>query len=321
MHLREDFPARGRRALAASPHAAPAARGARGGPRGQGGAPVTGRLRAGGARGGGSAPWPRTSPATATWPASVFTGPGVARASWLARRACCPGLAAFAATAELVDPALRAARRSWPTASAFAAGAVLAELRGPFAGILAAERTGLNFLCRLSGVATLTARYVAETSGTRARIAATRKTTPGLRALEKQAVVHGGGTPHRFGLFDGAMIKDNHIAAAGGVARGGRGRARRLGARAQPRGGGRHARAARGGSRRRRRDRPARQHGHAHGARGRRRSSRDAPSWRSPAACASSACASSPRPAWTSSRWAPSRPGPPWLDLGLDVEV
>jgi nicotinate-nucleotide pyrophosphorylase (carboxylating) len=67
-------------------------------------------------------------------------------------------------------------------------------------------------------VATLTARYVAETAGTRARIAATRKTTPGLRCLEKEAVVHGGGTPHRFGLFDGAMIKDNHIVAAGGVA-------------------------------------------------------------------------------------------------------
>ena len=66
-------------------------------------------------------------------------------------------------------------------------------------------------------MATLTARFVAETSGTGARIAATRKTTPGLRALEKQAVVHGGGTPHRFGLFDGAMIKDNHVAAAGGV--------------------------------------------------------------------------------------------------------
>ena len=66
-------------------------------------------------------------------------------------------------------------------------------------------------------MATLTARYVAETTGTSARIAATRKTTPGLRALEKEAVVHGGGTPHRFGLFDGAMIKDNHIAAAGDV--------------------------------------------------------------------------------------------------------
>jgi nicotinate-nucleotide pyrophosphorylase (carboxylating) len=127
------------------------------------------------------------------------------------------GSAAFAATAALVDPALRVHFRV-PDGAAFAAGDVLAEIAGPFSGILAAERTGLNFLCRLCGVATLTARYVAETTGTAARIAATRKTTPGLRALEKEAVVHGGGTPHRFGLFDGAMIKDNHVAAAGGVA-------------------------------------------------------------------------------------------------------
>jgi nicotinate-nucleotide pyrophosphorylase (carboxylating) len=126
------------------------------------------------------------------------------------------GLAAFAATAELVDPALRV-EYAFADGDRFAAGDGLAGLRGPLAGILAAERTALNFLCHLSGVATLTAAYVAETAGTRARIAATRKTTPGLRALEKQAVVHGGGTPHRFGLFDGAMIKDNHVAAAGGV--------------------------------------------------------------------------------------------------------
>ena len=146
---------------------------------------------------------------------SVFTDPGVARV--VAREAgVLSGLAAFAATAELVDPALRVTPLA-ADGDPFAAGAALVEVAGPFAGILAAERTGLNFLCRLSGVATLTAKYVAETSGTKARIAATRKTTPGLRALEKQAVVHGGGTPHRFGLFDGAMIKDNHIAAAGGV--------------------------------------------------------------------------------------------------------
>ena len=127
------------------------------------------------------------------------------------------GAAAFAATAALVDPTLTVHFRVSDGAS-FAAGDVLAEIAGPFAGILAAERTGLNFLCRLSGVATLTASYVAQTTGTVARIAATRKTTPGLRALEKEAVVHGGGTPHRFGLFDGALIKDNHVAAAGGVA-------------------------------------------------------------------------------------------------------
>jgi nicotinate-nucleotide pyrophosphorylase (carboxylating) len=147
---------------------------------------------------------------------SVFTGHGAALV--LAREdGVLSGSEAFRATAELVDPALRT-EFTVTDGERFAAGAPLATLSGPLAGILAAERTGLNFLCRLSGVATLTAAYVAETSGTRARIAATRKTTPGLRALEKEAVVHGGGTPHRFGLFDGAMIKDNHVAAAGGVA-------------------------------------------------------------------------------------------------------
>ena len=127
------------------------------------------------------------------------------------------GLAALEETALQVDAAL-VVEASIHDGGRFAAGDVVAVLRGPLAGILAAERTALNLLCRLSGVATLTARFVAETSGTKARIAATRQTTPGLRALEKQAVVHGGGTPHRFGLFDGAMIKDNHVAAAGGVA-------------------------------------------------------------------------------------------------------
>jgi nicotinate-nucleotide pyrophosphorylase (carboxylating) len=126
------------------------------------------------------------------------------------------GSAAFVAAAALVDPAIRV-EFVVADGQAFPVGATLASVHGPIAGMLAVERTGLNFLGRLSGVATLTARFVAETSGTKARIAATRKTTPGLRALEKQAVVHGGGTPHRFGLFDGVMIKDNHIAAAGGV--------------------------------------------------------------------------------------------------------
>ena len=147
---------------------------------------------------------------------SVFAGDGVARV--VAREAgVLSGVAALEETARLVDPALIVDVRT-RDGERFASGDVVAELRGSLAAILAAERTALNFLCRLSGVATLTAAYVAETSGTKARVAATRKTTPGLRALEKRAVVHGGGTPHRFGLFDGAMIKDNHIAAAGGVA-------------------------------------------------------------------------------------------------------
>lgn len=144
--------------------------------------------------------------------------PGAGSARVVAREGgVLSGSAAFVAAAALVDPALRVGFVI-ADGTAFSAGATLASVHGPIAGMLAVERTGLNFLGRLSGIATLTARYVAETSGTKARIAATRKTTPGLRALEKQAVVHGGGTPHRFGLFDGVMIKDNHIAAAGGVA-------------------------------------------------------------------------------------------------------
>jgi nicotinate-nucleotide pyrophosphorylase (carboxylating) len=85
--------------------------------------------------------------------------------------------------------------------------------------VLAGERTALNFLGHLSGIASLTARYVALTSGTRAHIVCTRKTTPGLRALEKYAVAAGGGRNHRFGLDDAVLIKDNHVAAAGGISR------------------------------------------------------------------------------------------------------
>jgi len=94
----------------------------------------------------------------------------------------------------------------------------VARLEGPAAGILTAERTALNFLGRLSGIATLTARYVGAIEGTGARILDTRKTTPGLRELEKAAVVAGGGTNHRMGLHDAVMIKENHAAAAGGLA-------------------------------------------------------------------------------------------------------
>jgi nicotinate-nucleotide pyrophosphorylase (carboxylating) len=97
------------------------------------------------------------------------------------------------------------------------AGTPVLRIAGTAAGILIAERTALNFLQRLSGVATLTARYVAAIDGTGARILDTRKTTPTLRALEKAAVVAGGGTSHRLGLFDMVLIKENHVAAAGGV--------------------------------------------------------------------------------------------------------
>jgi nicotinate-nucleotide pyrophosphorylase (carboxylating) len=90
---------------------------------------------------------------------------------------------------------------------------------GPATGLLVAERTALNFLGHLSGIATLTARYVEAVAGSGARILDTRKTTPGLRALEKAAVAAGGGQNHRMGLYDAVLIKENHIALAGGVAK------------------------------------------------------------------------------------------------------
>jgi nicotinate-nucleotide pyrophosphorylase (carboxylating) len=97
------------------------------------------------------------------------------------------------------------------------AGAVIARIEGPARGILSAERVALNFLGRLSGVATLTSRYVEKIAHTGAKVCDTRKTTPLLRAFEKYAVRCGGGANHRFGLDDAVLIKDNHIAVAGGV--------------------------------------------------------------------------------------------------------
>lgn len=100
--------------------------------------------------------------------------------------------------------------------SCVAPGALLIRVEGSARSILTAERTALNFLQRLSGVATMTARYVEQVKGTNTRILDTRKTTPGYRLLEKQAVAHGGGTNHRIGLYDRAMVKDNHLVAEGG---------------------------------------------------------------------------------------------------------
>lgn len=94
---------------------------------------------------------------------------------------------------------------------------VLMEIEGPARAVLGAERVALNFVQRLSGIATLTARFVAAVQGTKARILDTRKTTPGLRRLEKHAVLCGGGTNHRMGLFDMVLIKDNHLAALRGA--------------------------------------------------------------------------------------------------------
>lgn len=91
------------------------------------------------------------------------------------------------------------------------------RISGPLGDILTAERTALNFLQRLSGIATLTAEYVRQTGGTQAKILDTRKTTPGFRMLEKYAVRKGGGQNHRFGLYDMVLIKENHISTAGGI--------------------------------------------------------------------------------------------------------
>jgi nicotinate-nucleotide pyrophosphorylase (carboxylating) len=98
-----------------------------------------------------------------------------------------------------------------------AAGVHMLTISGPARAVLTGERTALNFVGRLSGVATLSADYVRHTAGTKMRICCTRKTTPGLRALEKYAVRCGGGFNHRFGLDDAILIKDNHIAVAGGI--------------------------------------------------------------------------------------------------------
>jgi nicotinate-nucleotide pyrophosphorylase (carboxylating) len=100
-----------------------------------------------------------------------------------------------------------------------AEGGPVLQVEGLARALLTAERTALNFLGHLSGVATFAARAASATSGTGAKVLDTRKTTPGLRALEKAAVAAGGGRNHRFGLYDAVLIKDNHIAAAGGIAR------------------------------------------------------------------------------------------------------
>ena len=117
---------------------------------------------------------------------------------------------------KLVDPAIIASVQR-PDGARLAPGDVIATVVGPARGILTAERVALNFLCHLSGIATATAAIVEAVRGHRARITCTRKTTPGLRAVQKYAVRVGGGANHRFGLDDAVLIKDNHIAAAGGI--------------------------------------------------------------------------------------------------------
>ncbi|UWQ75330.1 carboxylating nicotinate-nucleotide diphosphorylase [Leisingera sp. M658] len=116
----------------------------------------------------------------------------------------------------LVDAGLKV-ETLLPDGSPCRKGDTLMTIDGSAASILSGERVALNFAGRLTGIATLTAAFAVETKGTATRITCTRKTTPGLRIAEKQAVLHGGGYNHRFGLSDAILIKDNHIAAAGGV--------------------------------------------------------------------------------------------------------
>jgi nicotinate-nucleotide pyrophosphorylase (carboxylating) len=126
------------------------------------------------------------------------------------------GLQVFASAFRLLDPELQV-ESSFRDGDRVEDGDILAELRGSARALLSAERVALNFLGRLSGIATATARMVAAVEGQKARIVCTRKTTPGLRALEKYAVRAGGGFNHRFGLDDAVLIKDNHLALAGSV--------------------------------------------------------------------------------------------------------
>ena len=126
------------------------------------------------------------------------------------------GLPLAVATFQKLSPDI-AIRAHYRDGASVAAGVHVLTISGPARAVLAGERTALNFVGRLSGIATLTADYVRHTAGTQLRICCTRKTTPGLRALEKYAVRCGGGFNHRFGLDDAILIKDNHIAVAGGI--------------------------------------------------------------------------------------------------------
>ncbi len=147
-----------------------------------------------------------------------FVGDGNRSARIIAKE---PAIAAGVETAEevfaRVDPQL-VVKIERPSGSVVGVGETVIEITGASRSILTAERVALNFLQRLSGVATLTRRYVEAAKPHRAQILDTRKTTPGLRALEKAAVVAGGGVNHRFGLYDMVMVKDNHLAAEHGLA-------------------------------------------------------------------------------------------------------
>ena len=143
---------------------------------------------------------------------------GACAQGWIVAREPCvvAGLTLAVAVYAELDPAVSCELRA-ADGDSLEAGARLARLSGPAGPVLTGERLALNLLQRLSGVATLTRRYVDAVAGTGASISDTRKTTPGLRLLEKQAVRLGGGRNHRLGLYDGILIKDNHLVSAGGI--------------------------------------------------------------------------------------------------------
>jgi nicotinate-nucleotide pyrophosphorylase (carboxylating) len=148
---------------------------------------------------------------------AIVPGDRRARARIVARRdGVVAGLPIAATAFSLVDARVRMDVRA-ADGERVGAGATLAELEGPARAILTAERTALNFLGHLCGIATATRALVDAVAGTNARIVCTRKTTPGLRVLEKYAVRCGGGGNHRFGLDDAVLVKDNHIAIAGSI--------------------------------------------------------------------------------------------------------
>lgn len=148
---------------------------------------------------------------------AVLSQPRTMRARLIAKEPMVlAGVAVAQRVFSLVDATLSFAA-NFSDGDTLAVGDVIAEVTGDAASLLQGERVSLNLLQRMCGIATQTARYVQELEGTGARVVDTRKTTPGLRVLEKYAVRVGGGTNHRTGLYDGVLIKENHIAAAGGI--------------------------------------------------------------------------------------------------------
>lgn len=142
---------------------------------------------------------------------AVFKGAVVARQDGVVA-----GTQAARIALQLIDPAVSVSVVR-PDGSEISAGETVMTLDGPARAVLTAERTALNMMCHLSGIASVTAELVAAVGNNKARITCTRKTTPNLRALEKHAVRAGGGVSHRFGLDDGILIKDNHVALAGSI--------------------------------------------------------------------------------------------------------